>query len=127
MANQDQDFFEFQMSRRQLFAARDGGLVVVTPSQTEFARFSTHGMDAFNPTNLEGQTSILARCRACHADSGIHSVQSRLRWMKPTPGLGGRGSRNNDPIAWETMVTIRQKEQQREFKLLQSMWRQARD
>jgi hypothetical protein len=127
-SSQDQDFFEFRMSRQQLFTAHDRGLVAVTPGQTEFATFSTHGMDAVNATNpMEGQTAILERCHACHADSGIHSVQSRLRWMKPMPDLDGKVSRNEDPIAWETTVTIEQKQKRHEFKQLQSMWRKALD
>ena len=127
-SSHDQDFFEFRMSRQQLFAAHDGGLLGIPPSQTEFATFSTHGMDAFGTKDSpDSQGAILARCPVCHADSGIHSVQSRLRWMKSTADHAGKKSRNDYPIAWETKATIRKKEQRREFKLLQSVWRRAQD
>jgi hypothetical protein len=126
-SSHDQDFFEFRMSRQQLFAAHDGGLLGIAPSQTEFATFSTHGMDAFETKDpIDGLGAILGRCPACHSDSGIHSVQSRLRWMNPTPDHTG-GNRNDYAIAWETRATIRKKEQQRDFKLLQNMGRQAQD
>lgn len=86
-SSHDQDFFEFRMSRPALFAGRNGGLVAVGPSETEFATFNTHGMDGFDPTHpSDGQRVVLKRCGGCHSDSGIHSVQSRMHWMRPSPG-----------------------------------------
>jgi hypothetical protein len=124
-SSHDQDFFEFRMSRPELFAGRNGGLVAVGPTETEFATFNSHGMDAFDPASpLEGQNVILKRCGGCHSDSGIHSVQSRTRWMIQPPRAGGHHS---DPIAWETDVTIARKAQQPEFKLLQRLWQNMRD
>ena len=82
-SSHDQDFFEFRMSRTELFAPHNGGLVAMHPGETEYATFRTHGMDAFESAiPLERQTVILDSCRHCHSDSGIHSVQSRLQWMK---------------------------------------------
>ena len=115
------DFFEFRMSRPELFARRNGGLVAVGPTETEFAPFNTHGMDAFDPDSpLEGQNIILKRCTGCHSDAGIHSVQSRTRWMKQPPRTEGHQS---EPFAWDTDVTIARKAQQPEFKLLQRSWK----
>lgn len=124
-SSHDQDCFEFRMSRPELFARRNGGLVAVGPSETEFAVFNSHGMDAFDPASpLEGQNVILKRCGGCHSDSEIHSVQSRTRWMTQPPRAGGHHS---DPIAWESDVTIARKAQQPEFKLLQRLWQDMRD
>ena len=82
-SSQDQDFFEFRMSRRELFARRNGGLVAVHPGETKYPTFSTHGTDAFESTTpLDRPTVVLERCRGGHSDSGIHSVQSRVQWMK---------------------------------------------
>jgi len=124
-SSHDQDFFEFQMRRQQLFAGQGGGLLAMTPNQTEFATFSAHGFDPFEESSpLREQGVVLQRCPACHADSGIHSVQSRLQWMqrqsnreepKPDP--------NTDPVVWETSVTAAFKENRREFKLLQNLWK----
>lgn len=112
-SSHDQDFFEVRMRRGELFAHRNGGLVAIQPAATEFATFSTHGFD------FEGQGSILARCRACHSDFGIHSVQSRLQWMKSAEASATQGTHTpNDPIAWETQVTIARKEHQPDFTLL---------
>jgi hypothetical protein len=68
---------------------------------------------------------ILARCRACHSDSGIQSVQSRLQWMKSSRSTGSQMTHDTreDPIVWEIDVTIAQKRQEVDFKLLQSLWR----
>ena len=126
-SSHDQDFVEFRMSRPELFAGRHGGLVAVGPSETEFATFNTHGMDGFDAAHAsEGQNVVLKRCGGCHSDSGIHSVQSRMRWMGPSPGAGGQPN-HSDPIAWETHVTITLKAQQPEFKLLQSFWQNMPD
>jgi hypothetical protein len=116
-SSHDQDFVEFRMGRAELFARHNGGLVAIAPRETEFATFSTHGLDEFESVHREGPGMILERCRACHVDSGIHSVQSRLQWMnasgEPTGG---------DPIAWETRATIRKKEQEPDFTNLVSLW-----
>jgi len=120
-SSHDQDFFEFRMRRPELFARRSGGLVAVGPRDTEFATFSTHGEDAFESTTpLDQQEITLESCRGCHSDSGIHSVQSRLQWMKRSRSLGGKQS---DPISWETDVTIRRKQHQPDFNLLQDLWK----
>lgn len=126
-SSHDQDLFEFRMSRPELFAGRDGGLAAISPSETEFATFSTHGMDAFDPASpFAGQDVILKRCGACHSDSGIHSVQSRMRWMRQPAGPGGHAN-HSEPTAWETDVTIARKAQQPEFKLLERLWQEMRD
>jgi len=124
----DQDFFEFRMSRTELFAPHNGGLVTVHPGETEYATFRTHGKDAFeSATPLERQTVILDSCRHCHSDSGIHSVQSRLQWMKRSQDVRQQENEENhrDPIAWETNATIARKQHQPEFNLLQRLWHGA--
>jgi len=125
-SSHDQDFFEFRMSRPELFAGRNGGLVAVYPGDLEFATFATHGMDELDPKQrLAGQTDILLRCVGCHSDSGIHSVQSRLQWMKPPQGAAGQMSLDalDHSIQWESGITIAHKQHEADFSLLQSLWR----
>lgn len=125
LSSHGQDFFAFQMRRPELFARHSGGLVAVRPGETEFATFRTHGIDAFESTPpLDKQDVVLERCRACHSDSLILQVQTRLQWMKPSPSLDGK---NDDPIAWETDVTIRRKQQQSDFNLLLDSWKPRPD
>lgn len=123
-SSHDQDFFEFQMSRQQLFAGHSGGLLAVAPNQTQYATFSTHGLDPFeeNSPSREGGV-VLKRCPACHSDSGIHSVQSRVQWMqRPSSDHELSSGPKGDPMMWETIVTVSYKEHRQEFKLLQTLW-----
>jgi hypothetical protein len=125
-SSHDQDFFEFRMSRPELFARHSGGLVAVHPGETEFVTFRTQGTDAFESTTpLDQQGVILEGCRSCHSDSGIHSVQSRLQWMKLSQSLNTEidGGKHGDPITWETDVTITRKQQQPDFNLLLDLWK----
>jgi hypothetical protein len=107
-----------------------GGSVAVHPVDKEYATFMTHGMDDFeSPAPLEGQGGILKRCRGCHSDSGIHSVQSRLQWMNHSEAerQPGNGEVSSDAVTWETNVTIAHKRLQSEFRLLHRLWLAARD
>jgi hypothetical protein len=125
-SSHDQDFFEFRLSRPALFAGRTGGLVAVQPKETEYATFNTHGTDVFESMrSLDQAEVILERCRSCHSDSGIHSVQSRVQWMKPSRDTGAQVNHGfgDDPSKWETDGTIARKKQAAEFKLLESFWR----
>jgi hypothetical protein len=89
----DQDFFEFRMSRPRLFSGKAGGLVTVHMNDVEYPTFRTHGDDPFESSDsADSPALILDRCRGCHSDSGIHSVQSRLQWMQPAELLNQRGS-----------------------------------
>jgi hypothetical protein len=120
-SSRDQDFFEFQMSRPRLFALQSGGLRALRPGDVEYATFSTHGEDMFESADRTDKPSVvLDRCRACHSDSGIHSVQSRIQWMNPPERAD-----HNDPIDAETVSTIQRKQQQRDFQLLQRLWHDA--
>ena len=127
-SSHDQDFFEFQMNRPRLFARHNGGLVAVGPTERGYATFRTHGIDPFEFRAVadEGPGVILNRCVNCHSDSGIHSVQSRLQWMKSWENAPATDE-DGDPIAWETRVTLAQKRQSPEFLLLQRWWSGARD
>ncbi len=129
-SSHDQDFFEFRLSRPELFAAHGGGLVPIQPQDTEYATFATHGMDEFEgqPQGFAvGPGRILLRCTGCHSDSGIHSIQSRMQWMKPPQGPrpAADDEATRSAITWETNVTIAQKKQQADFKLLQEFWRHS--
>lgn len=124
-SSHDQDFVEFRMRRAELFDREGNSLAAISPADTEFATFSTHGVDAFeSAAPLPPQGVILKRCQGCHSDSGIHSVQSRLQWLK-SPATSAKQSADapDDPIAWETQVTIERKLHQPDFTLLHAFWR----
>jgi hypothetical protein len=118
-SRQDQNFFEFRLSRPRLFAGRAGGLVAVDPGDVEYPTFSTHGEDSFESIgSVDLPSVILDRCRSCHSASGIHSIQSRLQWMKPS-----ERKKHTNPIDAEYAATIARKQQESDFRLLQEYWR----
>lgn len=126
-ASHDQDFFEVRLSRPALFAHRDGGLIPVQPAQKEYATLFTFGDDPFENAHALGQPREILSCSPCHSDSGIHSVQSRVRWINGSQGSNQPGWNPSVPeaINWETARTIDRKRQQPQFVLLQKYWRDA--
>ncbi len=123
--SRDQDFFEFRMSRPELFAGRNGGLLAVHTWEREYPTFATHGLDPFESPDARGEGGeILKRCLGCHSDSGIHSVESRHQWMKPSQASGNPWDLSA-AISWETEATLARKKQQPEFLMLQRMWNGA--
>jgi hypothetical protein len=84
----DQDFFEFRMSRRKLFAGQSGGLRAVARDEKGFLTFSTHGFDWFEdaaPALWRKRGVVLEGCGSCHRNIGIHSVMSVHRMLRPNP------------------------------------------
>ena len=128
-ASRDQDFFEFRLARPALFARSGGGLRAVQPAEKEFSPLFSFGIDPFETSRkndwwIRQPGEILARCRGCHADSGIHSVQSRERWLGPPPRNRelGADSPLSRAINWETEKTVDRKQQQDNFKILVRHW-----
>lgn len=128
-ASRDQDFFEFRLARPALFARSGGGLRAVQPAEKEFSPLFSFGIDPFENSRkndwwIRQPGEILVRCRGCHADSGIHSVQSRERWLGPPPRNRGLGADSplSRAINWETEKTVDRKQQQDNFKILVRHW-----
>src|SRR5207244_12966438 len=100
---------------RSPLSRSDSRLAAVRPDEEEFFTF---GSDPFETPNdpLVRHSPILNSCRVCHSDSGIHSVQSRIRWMT-SPNLPFDGA-----VEWETARTIDRKRRQPDFPLLRRYW-----
>ena len=84
----DQDFFEFRMSRRKLFAGESGGIRAVARDETGFMTFSTHGFDWFEdaaPKLWRKRRVVLEGCGDCHRNIGIRSVMSVHSMLRPNP------------------------------------------
>jgi hypothetical protein len=80
-----QDFFEFTLSRPQLFANNSGGLRATKPKEKQFAMFSSFGADEapMHPIRLDQLAPVLQLCVQCHRAPGINSVNSRAHLLKP--------------------------------------------
>lgn len=125
-SSHDQDFFEFRLSRSALFARNSGGLSAVQPEEREYQTVFSQGVDPFefSVSALTRPPIVLDRCRGCHSDSGIHSVQSRVRWIPQSEhGSGSEwDSSLTRAIEWETDQTIALKQRRSEFSLLRRYW-----
>ena len=124
-SSHDQDFFEFRFARPALFAGRSGGLRAVQLGETEYSAVFSFGIDAFEVSRedpMVGPREILGSCQACHADSGIHSVQSREQWLGQHQRNRGTRWEPLRAINWETDKTIERKQRQDNFTMLFRYW-----
>ncbi|MCI0356383.1 MAG: hypothetical protein L0099_15295 [Acidobacteria bacterium] len=83
LAAKEQDFFEFELHRAELFAGRAGGLRPVGPEERRLMSFLVSRQhvprDPFpDVRELEGQP-MMRTCALCHSGSGIYSVMSFAR------------------------------------------------
>lgn len=126
-SSHDQDFFEFRFNRAALFARHSGGLQAVQPGETEFPTLFSFDIDPFEASRklawIRQAPEILASCRACHVDAGIHSVQSRELWLGEPPRNRELGAQTlSRSVSWETRATIDRKQKRDEFIVLLRYW-----
>jgi len=118
-SSRDQDFIEFHLDKRKLFANPTQALAPVATGETEYSTFLSHGID------MEGPREILKSCHSCHADAGIHSVISRNVLLPPNDEI--RDPENADPqygaIYWETENSLAWKSNRYDWGLLNGYWR----
>lgn len=77
-----QDFYEFRITRKDLFSGEAGGLHAVGPREKEIDLFIAPGPhDPFEDSSSKVErTPILQPCAGCHSQGpGIHSVQAYRR------------------------------------------------
>ncbi len=95
---QDQDVYEFQLSRKKLFAGEAGGLF--SPElDFLFVQFQSMGIDALERADLESggasklQGLVRNSCSKCHVAPGIFSLRS-FQASFPAQGYGRRNWQN---------------------------------
>jgi hypothetical protein len=77
-----QDFYEFRITRKDLFAGTAGGLHAVGPRDEGISLFVNPGPDdpfEEDPPIRPGTSRTLAQCAGCHSEPGIHSVEAYRR------------------------------------------------
>jgi hypothetical protein len=121
--SRDQEFFEFRLDRRALFAGKPG-LLAIGRAEEEFPVFSTQGEDAFE-TPPARQSHILQSCPACHGDSGIHSLRSKeqIVRMREHAAQDVVDDLHFGPIYWEAEETLSLKRSQYNWGLLNGYWK----
>jgi hypothetical protein len=115
------DFYEFQFRRKDLFAAKAGGLHAITSNEQVFSLFSVMDKDFFEkkPEDVRGrlQELDLARgqpasktenlksthgCNGCHVQGpGIHGVLSYRRLLPPELLESSRRDQEELAIDWK--------------------------
>ena len=83
-----QDFYEFRITRKDLFAGIAGGLHAVGPRDEEvLPLLNPHADDPFeeDPPIRPGTFRTLAQCSGCHSRPGIHSVEAYRRSFVQLP------------------------------------------
>lgn len=83
-----QDFYEFRITRKDLFAGTAGGLHAVGSREEEINLFiAPQPDDPFEerPPSRPGTSKIMALCAGCHRSPGIHSVEAYRRSFVQLP------------------------------------------
>jgi hypothetical protein len=127
-----QQFFEFQLDRRQ-----NGKLRALGQKEKgfPFVHFRGQGQDPFQTTDAFGrpsnnpkdstklQTAVLETCFTCHTGRGIFSVRSYTGLESPQPPQYPKDLTLVD-AAREVKTTIYWKQRQFDWGLLQGLWNQ---
>src|SRR5262249_27896522 len=116
-ASNDQDFFEFRLSKRAFLARESSALAVVTAGEKE--------IPAFGSIHEESKIEILRSCRVCHADGGIHSVQSRTQFVRSWRPTDNPGIANYSGVDSETESILSWKRSRYDWGLLTGLWQAA--
>jgi len=116
-----QDFYEFRITRKDLFAGTAGGLHAVGPRDTDMLPFiNPPADDPFeeNPPIRPGASRTLELCSGCHSSPGIHSVEAYCRDFirMPQPAHLAEYDRSQQELA-----ALRRKWQDYSWGLLQGM------
>ena len=131
--NDVQQFFEFQLDRRQGGALRAVGQ---KENGFPFVHFRGQGRDLFEVFDAFGRSSppaedsakvqsvLLDHCFECHSDRGIFSVLSYTGFLSPPPSQQPTDLAPVD-AALEARATIYWKQRQFDWGLFQGLWRQA--
>jgi len=123
--NSGQSFYEFSLGRVRLFANAAGGLRATGREEKQLFVFNTPGPDVVpsGPSlTLDRTLPVLKECILCHRAEGIHSVQSRLRLLKPHPLQRDRGHDSDGPGWWQDPRILSWKEKQDAWAALMRDW-----
>ena len=99
----DQDFLEFRMRRRGLFASESGGLHAVAPDEAGPLTFSSQGIDQFERPESASRrvgSPILSGCVNCHAERASDRSESPRVCSSRVPC-----STTGPPPGWRTWAT----------------------
>lgn len=121
-----QDFYEFRLSRPQLFAHQSGGLRAVGRQDRDlFTTFASHGFDEIDsfrpPKSLEKFPAVTQLCAECHRGRGVKSLNILPKLLK-SEFLQTDESSFYPPRWWENDGTVDWKARRFDWGLLTGYW-----
>lgn len=120
------DFYDFELSRSQLFAAKAGGLRALQPEEKDFTKFGASEPDEGRPgqyQTLDNYFPLLKQCDFCHQDVGIHSLNSHVKLLKPHALQKDRHSGSSGPQWWQDERTLSWKKNHVDWAALMDFWK----
>lgn len=125
MARNGQAFYEFTLSRPQLFANKAGGLRATGRNERQTVLFGFSGPDHDGRvfySSPDQTPPVLTECVTCHADRGLRSVRSQMSLLKP------RALQRDEPLSdasmwWQDARVLSWKQRQENWALLSRYWR----
>jgi hypothetical protein len=124
-----QDFYQFTLNRRQLFANQAGGLKATARDERELPTFQARGDDLIDeiseqPALMKTWPPVLQTCLLCHSGGGIHSLNSREKLLKPNRRQQETsGNKPYPPRWWVNAGTTNWKQDRYDWGLLHGYWR----
>ncbi|MBZ5722708.1 MAG: hypothetical protein LAO03_20405 [Acidobacteriia bacterium] len=126
IAESGQDFYDIELSRPQLFAGKAGGLRALQPGEKDFTKFGAFGPDGGRPgqyLTLDNYSPVLKQCVFCHQGAGIHSLNSRVKLLKPHVLQKDRHSESLGPHWWQDARTLSWKQSHDDWAALTAYWK----
>ena len=126
-----QNFYQFTLSRPQLFAGKVGGLRATGRDEKDLPTFQTKGDDlvndiADNPHLKDTWPPALQTCLMCHSGGGVRSLNSLEKLLKPNrQQQDPSGDGAYTPGWWLTAGTPDWKQNRYDWGLLNGYWKAA--
>jgi hypothetical protein len=123
-----QDFYQFTLSRAQLFASKADGLRSTGRDEKQLSTFQQQGGDLIdefseNPALKKTWLPALQTCLACHIKGGVRSLNSLGKLLKPNWRQRDFGDEPYPPRWWLNAGTTDWKRDRYDWGLLNGYWR----
>jgi len=126
--NSGQDFYQFTLSRAQLFASKADGLRATGRDEKQLSTFQQQGGDLIDefsekPALKKTWLPALQTCLACHSKGGVRSLNSLEKLLKPNRRQPDFGDEPYPPRWWLNAGTTDWKRDRYDWGLLNGYWR----
>jgi hypothetical protein len=128
--NSGQEFYEFKLSRRLLFSAKNGGLRAIGSEDRELSTFQSQGDDPIEqkslpPVRAGDPQPELKSCLWCHSGGGVRSLNSREALFRPNRMQVDPENSDYGSIYWGDSSAVGWKQNHYDWGLLNGYWKAA--